>query len=248
MKIFVKLIFFTFISLLSLSCFSKTEVEPAVAEIISSVQKATDPEGITLKMKTKFQKGVVDMPAQKFKANTEVLYSYPDKCRIYSKLSNGQEAVQVVNGDKAWEIKDGKVRIINGEELSYLIFNIKLDSFRANWKTLFKKIILEKDQKVDGKLCYVIKCIPEVKYNIKTDVVFYIDKKSYLVLRTDMSAYSQAGILREKIYVLNYENMSGVMVPEKTETDIFGAKIVYTVTEVKFNKSVDSSKFQLPKN
>jgi outer membrane lipoprotein-sorting protein len=230
----------------SFNAFSNVSTNPDLEEIISKVQSATDPHDITLNLKTKVQTGVIDMPAQKFKANTTVEYALPDKCRITAKLSNGETTVQIVNGNRGWELKDGKVRVISGEELNYLIFNTRLDSFRANWKTLFSKITFEKEQKVNDRECYVLNCIPVKEFEISTSVVFYVDKKDFLIRKTEMSAYSQAGILRESVVVNDYKEMDKVMVPLVTQTDILGAKIVYIITSIEFNPKLDDSLFEPP--
>jgi outer membrane lipoprotein-sorting protein len=226
--------------------FANVSDRPDFDVLIKKVQEATDPQDITLNLKTKVQTGVIDMPAQKFKANTTVEYALPDKCRITAKLSNGETNVQIINGNKGWELKDGKVRVISGEELNYLIFNTRLDSFRANWKTLFSKITFEKDQKVSDRDCYVLKCTPAKEFGIDTTVVFYVDKKDFLIRKTEMSAYSQAGVLREVVVVNEYKKMDKVMVPVVTQTDILGAKIVYVITSVEFNSKLSDSLFEPP--
>ena len=235
----------TLLTTLNFSAFAVENERPSLDELMQKVQKATDPEDITMNLKTKVQTGVIDMPAQKFKANVTVEYALPEKCRITSKLSNGETIVQVINGEKAYELKDGKVRNIEGEELNYLMFNTNMDSFRANWKILFSKIIFETDQVVKGRDCYVLKCTPAEKYKINTDVVFYVDKKDFLIRKTEMSAYSQAGILRESVIVDEYKVMNKVLVPVVTQTDILGAKIVYVITGVEFNSKLDDSLFEI---
>ena len=219
-----------------------------IEELVKKVKLATDADGITQNSTTKIQKGVVEMPEQNFKVETVVSYSYPDKCRLVSKFPDGKEDIQIVNGDKAWEIKDGKTRKITGEELNYLIFNTRLDSFRSNWKKLFGKVTLEHDTVVKGHDCYVVRCQPASEFNLNTDVVFYINKHSFFVERTDMSAYSQAGILRENIVVEKYEKIGGIMVPVDTQTDIMGAIIKYKVVDVKYNKNIDASVFEVPED
>ena len=241
----------TLLSLLLSFCttlFSDEKTPPTIESIINNVQKATDPLDITLNLKTKVQTGVVDMPAQKFKANVTVKYALPNKCRITSTLGNGEKIVQIINGEKAWEIKKDKVRDIKGEELKYLIFNASLDSFRANWKEIFSNITFEKDQDVNGRNCYVITCTPAKKFGIDTTVIFFVDKKDFLIKKTIMSAYSQAGILKESVIVDEYKEMNNVMIPVVTQTDILGAKIIYTIKNIEFNTKLDSSLFEPPSN
>ncbi|MCF7792207.1 MAG: outer membrane lipoprotein-sorting protein [Victivallales bacterium] len=208
------------------------------------IKVAADPEGFTENLKSKIQKGKVVMPDQKFTAESKLIFSFPDKCRVETEFNSGQKNVQIVNGEKAWEIKDGKTRELKGQELNYLIFNIRLDSFMSDWKKLFRKVSLEKEEaKVNNKSCYVLKCIPADKYDISTDVVFYIDKQSYLVVKTIMSAYSKAGVLRETVTVGKYRKKFGVMVPVVTETNILGARIIYKITDIRFNPPIDKYSF-----
>jgi hypothetical protein len=232
------------LTILSCSVFSAEKTGMSIADIINKNLEATDFYGIAANSKTKVQSGVIDMPVQKFSAAVTVEYALPYKCRITWTFANGQKDIWKINGNEAWEVKDGNVREVKGEELRYLIFNTRLDSSKINWKEIFSKVEFEQEQNVSGRECYVLKCSPADRFKIKSTVLFFIDKKDFLIRKMIMSAYSQAGVLRENVVVTKYKNINNVMIPVVTETDILGAKIIYTINSINYNLKLDDSIFE----
>lgn len=243
---------FLFFLQFSVLCIGADFVEISPKNLISKMEKATDPSGALSKAYNKVTTGELIMPVQKIKMNVNLIFKSPDMLYVKSVFSDGQYVIQAYNGKVAWKFASGTTNsvIMTGRERDYFIFNAMLEAPGEKvWENLFSKFELSDFySKVGEYECYVLTCTPRSEYNIKNPLVLYIDNKDFLLRRMDMDICSDGTLINEQIYVEKYENIHGVNVAVKTKTDIMGAEIEYFVNSFNLNNNnIDNSVFEILK-
>ena len=169
---------------------------------------------------TKF-KGTIEIQGNKFDITGETSLQKPDKVKNVMTLDingNQVEVITVFNGKKLWVNAMGKTKEIDDEK----IVNAAREEMQAEGAGSFADF-LEKpyelsaigDVKVKGKDAIGIR----VSKKGQKDISMFIDKKTYLVVKTEMrSLDSMTGqeVTQEK-FIVGYQDKGGIKIAKRVE-------------------------------
>lgn len=239
---------FSLIAVMIGSVLGQTAPKPAADlsadDIIKKSEAAMNPKDATAKIKTRVTKGTISVPAQGINGTVEEYFKAPNKNYSIATLTGLGEFQEGFDGQVAW----GKnplsgLREKTGKELA-VTKRIADPNSLINWKTYFTKAEVTGSEKVGDNDAYVI------KFTSGDDkpVTMYFDKKTFYVLRTDLTQETPEGTTPVSVYASDFRQVDGVVIPFESRQEVGPASIVTKVTEVKHNVPIEDSKFTKPAN
>jgi outer membrane lipoprotein-sorting protein len=159
---------------------------------------------------------------------------------------NGQEMIQAFDGEKGYVVSPmtGSTEPVEmtEDQVKQTLRSSMFQNYMANY---FKngQLALAGEDKVNDKPAYKIKATAEGG----TVIDMYIDKSSYLLVKTSTTT-SQGGMtVTMDSYPSDYKETSGLLVPMKTTSSAQGMDIVINFTKVEVNLPMDDSLFKVKK-
>lgn len=218
----------------------------AIDALIKKIEKAVDPKGIGKKIKTLVTKANVFLPAQQMKIEVVKMNRFPDKLKMITSIPQIMEIIKVCNGKQAWEYSQATgMRKSTGKELEALKFQILMHNPSTTYREIFSKITVPDELvKVDDFECYKMTCKPK-DFELKP-IVFYIDNKTYLMRKMEMTVDTQMGPIPVISNLKKYKDFGGVFMATEITTLQMGIKTVITLTDVKYNVDIPDSEFAKP--
>ncbi|MEM7008822.1 MAG: outer membrane lipoprotein-sorting protein [Thermodesulfobacteriota bacterium] len=172
----------------------------------------------------------------------------PYKCRIEFKVQ-GTTMAQIYGGYFAWQINplsgNPEPAPMSSGKTRYMKDTCGIESSLKDYKKKRHKVKLLGEEEIDGKNAYKI----NLKYNSGNIETFYIDAKTFLLLRT-VGLYNMDGSdLRTTTDFKQYKNIDGYVVPNNLVIQIHGnpEPEVINVSKFEFNTDIDSTIFDFPK-
>jgi outer membrane lipoprotein-sorting protein len=190
----------------------------------------------TLKITAKTSAMGAEMPVVMWMKN-------PNKIKTITSF-NGQEIVQVFDGEKGYMINpmtgSSDPVEMNAEMVKQTmrsnIFQNPLVSFLKNGQ-----LTLEGEEKVNDKNAYKIKA----NIDAANFAYMFIDKGSFLILKTN-ATMSQAGqTLTIETFPSNYTETNGVFLPMKTTMSMGGMEMITTFDKIEVNVPMEDSVFKI---
>ena len=216
---------------------------PAVSEVLAKYVKAIGGREANEKIKSRVQKGGVELSPMNIKGTAEVYAAAPDKSLVVLNIAGIGEIREGYDGKTAWSINPIQG---NRDKTGQELMQVKLASnfYREiNLEKLYSKMEVKGTEKVGDKEAYVVIGTAE---GVPNDTL-YFDTGSGLLVRSDTTAISPEGSTNTTTYYEDYREQDGVMVPFKVRTILPQFAIISTFTEVKNNVVVEDAKFQKPK-
>jgi outer membrane lipoprotein-sorting protein len=190
----------------------------------------------TIKITAKTSMMGMDMPM-------EIWMKNPNKIKTVTSI-NGQDMVQVFDGEKGYTINpmagSNTPVEMTTDQINSVIKNNIFQNYMANYlKT--GQLTLSGEDNVNGKPVYKI----NADIGGGNTAMMYIDKSSYLILKT-VADVNQGGMaISVESYPSDYTETSGILLPMKTTTTASGMEIVTTFTKVEVDVPIDDSVFQI---
>jgi len=131
----------------------------------------------------------------------------------------------------------------SGAELAVVKRDADLNAM-ANWKTYFTKAEVTGSEKVGDADTYMVKFTK----GEETPVTVYFDKKTFYVLRTDLTQETPQGTFPVTVYESDYRDVDGVKLAFASKQEAAGATFEGKITEIKHNVPIEDSKFTKPAN
>ena len=157
---------------------------------------------------------------------------------------NGQEMIQVFDGEKGYVVSPmtGSTEPVEmtEDQVKQTLRNSMFQNYMANY---FKngQLALAGEDKVNDKPAYKIKATAEGG----TVIDMYIDKSSYLLVKTSTTT-SQGGMtITMDSYLSDYTETSGLLIPMKTTSSAQGMDIIINFTKVEVDVPMDDSLFKI---
>jgi hypothetical protein len=122
------------------------------------------------------------------------------------------------DGSVAWERSALKgPRIKTGEEKAVALraANIQHD---VRWREYFQKVECTGVEPLDSHICYRVVLTPKEG---QTEIRYY-DKKSYLLVRTNMILKTEMGEIPTEMSVSDYRSVDGVLMPFQLKQKVLG--------------------------
>jgi len=157
---------------------------------------------------------------------------------------NGQEMIQVFDGEKGYIVSPmtGSTDPVEmtEDQVKQTLRSSMFQNYMANY---FKngQLALAGEDKVNDKPAYKIKATAEGG----TVIDMYIDKSSYLLVKTSTTT-SQGGMtITMDSYLSDYTETSGLLIPMKTTSSAQGMDIIINFTKIEVDVPMDDSLFKI---
>jgi outer membrane lipoprotein-sorting protein len=167
----------------------------------------------------------------------------PDKFKSVTTV-NGQDMIQVFDGEKGYSVNPmtgstDPVEMTPDQVKQILRSNMFQNSMANYLKN--GQLALAGEDKVNDKPAYKIKATVEGG----TVIDMFIDKSSYLLVKTSITA-SQGGMtIVVDSYLSDYTETNGVMIPMKTTTSAQGMDMIINYTKVEVDVPMEDSIFKI---
>lgn len=161
---------------------------------------------------------------------------------------NGQHMVQVITENGGWAINpftgSSSPEVMPESQYKVSAEQIWSPDVLYKYADHEARVELQGKEKVGDVDAY------KLKYNGKSgaEITFYLDPNSYHIIRTTQQASMMGQDVTMVTDFSDYKKSDfGVTMPYTTNTDFGQFAVVRHITDVKFNKEVDSNFFDMPK-
>jgi outer membrane lipoprotein-sorting protein len=190
----------------------------------------------TIKITARMSMMGMDMPM-------EMWMKKPNKIKTVTNV-NGQDIVSVFDGEKGYQINpmtgsSDPVEMTPEQAKQTLNSNI----FENHLLTYHKagQLSLEGEDKVNEKPVFKLKANLEGR----NFIYLFVDKASYLVLKTSMSVNQGGMDMTVDSYMTDYAENNGILLPMKTTSSANGMEFVMTFDKVEVNIPMEDSLFKV---
>ncbi len=222
-----------------------TTPQPELPRLLEKIDKAYTPGVEPGTIKTEIAHATVKQDKTVGKLTYKL--KIPDKIRMQLVIPD-ETVIKGYNGKTAWEYstKNG-LRVLKGKELDEAKLQATLLFPVIKMEKVFSDIKIAGEAKALDKPCWKLICLPKSEYKSQP-ITFYVDKKTYLVIKMDELVDTDNGTIPVTTYLQNYQNIGGIMSPMLV--NIFSEN---HLTEIKFvdiiwNAPIDDLDFDLPKS
>lgn len=190
----------------------------------------------TIKITAKTSMMGMDMPM-------EMWMKSPNKIKTVTSF-NGQEMVQVFDGEKGYMINpmagSNTPVEMTSDQVNSILRNNMFQNYMANYLKN-GQLTLAGEDNVNGKPAYKVKA----DIGGGNTAMMFIDKSSYLIIKT-VADVNQGGMaISVEAYPSEYTETSGLLLPMKTTTTTSGMEIITTFTKVEVDVPIEDSVFKI---
>jgi outer membrane lipoprotein-sorting protein len=190
----------------------------------------------TIKITAKTSMMGMDMPMEMWMKN-------PNKIKTVTSF-NGQDMVQVFDGEKGYMINpmagSNTPVEMTADQVNSVIKNNMFQNYMVNYLKS-GQLTLAGEDNVNGKPVYKIKA----DIGGGNTAMMYIDKSSYLILKT-VADVNQGGMaISVESYPSDYTETNGILLPMKTTTSASGMEIITTFTKVEVDIPIEDGVFKI---
>jgi outer membrane lipoprotein-sorting protein len=232
----MKKLFFTVSFLLGVLILNAQSLEDIITKysVANKLDKIADFKTIKITAKTSMMG--MDMPM-------EMWMKSPNKIKTVTSF-NGQEMVQVFDGEKGYMINpmagSNTPVEMTTDQVNSILRNNMFQNYMANYLKS-GQLALAGEDNVNGKPAYKIKA----DIGGGNTAMIYIDKSSYLIIKT-VADVNQGGMaISVEAYPSDYTETSGLLLPMKTTTSASGMEIITTFTKVEVDVPIEDSVFKI---
>lgn len=173
----------------------------------------------------------------------EIWLKNPNKMKTVINI-NGQEIVQVFDGEKGYMINPmaGSTEPVEmtADQVKQLANNNRFNNYLAQYLK-DGKLTLDGEDNVNGKPAFRIKAALDGG----NTTTMYIDKSSYLLVKNVANINQGGTAVTAESYPSDYTETSGILMPMKTTTQAGGMEIVTTFTKVEVDVPIEDSVFKI---
>jgi len=167
----------------------------------------------------------------------------PNKIKSVTSF-NGQEIVQVFDGEKGYSINpmagSNTPVEMTSDQIKEVIRNNMFQNYMANYLKE-GKLTLEGEDAVNGKPAFKVKA----DLDGGNSAMMFIDKSTYLITKSIANVNQGGMAMSIESYPSEYTEASGILLPMKTTTSASGMEIVTTFTKVEVDVPIEDSVFNI---
>ena len=209
----------------------------AIVKSYSTAMKSDKLAGISsIKITGKMSAMGMDMPMVMYMKN-------PNKIKVTYSF-NGQEMISVFDGEKGYMVNpmmgSSDPVELTGDQLTQVQNN---NIYKNQLLDYFKKgqLTLEGEENVDNKPAFKLKAIAG-----KTPVYLFLDKGSYMLVKTSTSIDQMGTAMNVDTYMTDYVDVNGVLLPKKTTAKANGMEAaVITFDNIEVGMPMEDSVFKI---
>jgi hypothetical protein len=232
----MKKLVFVFAGLIAFSAINAQSLE----EIVKRYSVATKQDKVgamsTIKISGKMSMMGMELPMEMWMKN-------PNKIKTVTSM-NGQEIVSAFDGVKGYQINPMAGSSEPIEMTEDQIKQTQNSNVFQNYMANYLKngqLSLDGEENVNGKPAFRIKA----NLDGGNIVNMFIDKDSYLMVKTSATINQGGTTIIADSYMTNYTDNNGVFLPMKTTTSASGMEFVITFDKVEVNIPMDDSVFKI---
>ena len=215
---------------------------PTADEVLEKSIKAVGGKEAIMKITSRVEKGMFELPSMGVSTPVEVYAKAPNKAYFFLDVPSYGVVQDGFDGTTAWaQDPQSGLREKTGTELA----EVKLDEdfYRAvKLKELYSKRELKGVESVGGREAYVVVLTPTGGSAEK----LYFDKENGLLVQRDMERDGGQGRGPVQQFLSDYKEVDGVKVPHTLRIVSGIGEIILKITEIKHNVAVEDSKFSKP--
>ena len=215
---------------------------PTGEAILDKYIEVTGGKAAYEKKRTEISSAVMEFVGKGVKMNMTMYHAEPNKSYSVVEIEGIGKIEEGTDGSVVWERSALKgPRVKTGEEraVSLRAANIHHDS---RWRDFFQKAECTGVEPIDGHICYRVVLTPK---DGQPETRYY-DKKSFLLVRTNMIMKSEMGEIPAESMVSDYRTVDGVLVPFLVKQKVLGQEFTVTVQSVKTNVEIPKGRFNVP--
>src|SRR5713101_1363631 len=194
------------------------------------------------KKRTEVSSAVMEFVGKGVKANMTMYHAEPNKSYSVVEIEGIGKIEEGTDGSVVWERSALKgPRVKTGEERAVTLraASIHHDS---RWRDFFVKVECTGVEPIDGHVCYRVVLTPK---DGQSETRYY-DKKSFLLVRTNMIMKTEMGEIPAESSVGDYKTVDGVLTPFLVKQKVLGQEFTVTLQTVKTNVKIPDDRFALP--
>jgi len=193
---------------------------------------------------TEISSAIMEFVGKGVKANMTSYHAAPNKSYMVVEIEGIGKMEEGTDGSVVWERSALKgPRVKTGEEraVSLRAASIHHDT---RWREFFETAECTGIEPIDGHICYRVVLTPKEGQ----PETRYYDKKSYLLVRTNMILKSEMGEVPAESSVGDYRTVEGILIPFQVKQKILGQEFTVTLQSVKTNVEIPKERFALPED
>jgi hypothetical protein len=230
------------LSLLACRILSAADALPTGEAILDKYIEVTGGKAAYEKKTTEVTTGVFEFTGKGVKAHITSYQAAPNKSYTAIEIDGIGKMEEGTDGSVVWErsaIKGPRLKLGEERAVSLRGANIQGD---VRWRDFFQKVECTGVEPIDGHICYRVVLTPK---DGQTETRYY-DKKSYLLVRTNMILTNEMGEIPTEMSVSDYRRVDGVLMPFQLKQKVLGQEFTITHESIQINVEIPKERFALP--
>ena len=223
---------------------AQDEKLPKAEDILKKHIDALGGKSALNKLHNRVAQGTFQVPAQGIKGAFTTYEAARNKNYTTIDLGGIGQIESGSDGQVHWErTAMTGVRILEGTEKD---FALRQSTFNGMlyWTKLYKQAATIGEAKVGEQSCYKLEMTP----NEGNPEIWYINKESYLHVRTDLVYQGPMGEIPLQIMFEDNKKVDGLVLPHTVRQSMMGMEQVMTIESVKHNVDMPKERFDLPED
>ncbi|MGB8542328.1 MAG: photosynthetic reaction center cytochrome c subunit family protein [Candidatus Acidiferrales bacterium] len=213
---------------------------PSIEEILLKYTQALGGEAAIGKIKTRADKGMLDVPARHVHSTVEIYREAPDKVVSIVHTPRGDSS-QGYNGSVGWQARGDEVEEVRGDDLTRLKDSAALIP-GMNLQKNYARVEVTSITKIDGHDAY---CVNASRATGAPDQ-YYFDTQSDFLLRVSAQIDSPLGAIPQDTNYEDYRDVSGVKTPFVIRVVRPDGESIYKWEQIEANIPIDDNRFDKP--
>jgi hypothetical protein len=229
-------------SLFACKFLAAADALPTGEAILEKYIEVTGGKAAYEKKRTEVSSAVMEFVGKGVKANMTSYHAEPNQSYTVVEIEGIGKMEEGTDGTVAWERSALKgPRLKTGEERTISLRGADIQH-DIHWRNYFQKVECTGVEPIDGHVCYRVALTPKEGQ----PETRYYDKKSYLLVRTNMIIKTEMGEIPAESSVSDYRSVDGVLTPFQVKQKVLGQEFTVTLQNVKNNVEIPKDRFALP--
>jgi hypothetical protein len=230
------------LSLAACRILAAADTLPTGEAILDKYIEVTGGKAAYEKKITEISTGVMEFTGKGVKAHITSYHAAPNKSYSVIEIEGIGKMEEGTDGSVVWERSALKgPRLKSGEEKAVSLRGAAIQS-DVRWRDYFQKAESTGVEPIDGHVCYRVVLTPK---DGQPETRYY-DKKSYLLVRTNMILKNEMGDIPAEMSVSYYRKVDGVLMPFQLKQKVLGQEFTVTHESIKVNVEIPKERFALP--
>ena len=215
---------------------------PTGEAILDKYIEVTGGKAAYEKKTSEISSGVMEFIGKGVKAKIMSYQAAPNKSYTEVEIDGIGKMEEGSDGVVAWERSALKgPRLKSGEEKAVALRAAAIQH-DLHWRDFFQKVECTGVEPIDGAICYRVVLTPK---DGQPETRYY-DKKTSLLVRTNMIMKTEMGEIPAEMSVSDYRMVEGIKTPFLLRQKVLGQEFTVTLESLKINATIPKDRFALP--